>query len=223
MKIAKSRLSSAIAELRRYSGDHGSHKHAHAQLLFGVDGCLDVEVDGHVMRVDATTGLIVPAGATHASSSRHGAKVWVVDAPASREFDRVRPLALDAGRPQEISAGQWLELGRTARRAAPRRKLDVAVLERMVATTLHEDWPIERMADVFALSAPQFHARWRQLTGQTPQGWLRERRLDEAQRLLRAGWLVDAVAVQVGYASASALLYALRRDRGIGSRELRGH
>jgi AraC-like DNA-binding protein len=59
------------------------------------------------------------------------------------------------------------------------------------------------------------------LTGLTPQAWLRLRRLNEAERLLRAGWSGDAVATHVGYARASALLYALRRERGIGVRDLR--
>lgn len=221
MKLVKSALTSAIAELRRYSGDHGSHEHVHAQLLFGIDGALDVEVDGHLMRVDATTGLIVPAGSSHASSSRHGAQVLVVDSPPSHEFDRLRPLALSAGRPQTTSVAHWLDWARTARRAAPRRKLEVAELATAVKSALHENWTTERMAARFALSAPQFHTRWRQLTGQTPQTWLRDLRLDEAERLLRAGLLVDAAAAQVGYASSSALLYALRRERGLGSRALR--
>ena len=212
----------AAAELRHYRGDHGRHAHAHAQLLFGIGGCLDVEVGGQLMRVDAVTGLIVPAGAWHGAASRDGADVWVVDAPAAREFDRVRPLALAGGRPDGMSTAQWLELARTARRAAPRRRLDTARLERAVADALHEDWPAARMAALFALSVPQFHARWRELTGLAPQAWLRERRLDEAQRLLRAGWPGDTVAAQVGYASASALLYALRRERGVGVRTLRG-
>jgi hypothetical protein len=73
----------AAAELRHYRGDHGRHAHAHAQLLFGIGGCLDVEVGGHLMRVDAVTGLIVPAGALHGSASRDGADVWVLDAPAA--------------------------------------------------------------------------------------------------------------------------------------------
>ena len=211
----------AAGDMRRYDGEHGEHLHAHAQLLFGVEGGLDVAVGGHLMRVDATMGLIVPAGALHASASRHGADVWVIDSPAAREFDRVRPLCLAAGRPHDLSVTQWLDFARAARRAAPRRRLEVALLERAVAAALHEAWPAERMAALFALSVPQFHARWRLLTGQTPNAWLRDRRLDASERLLRAAWPVDTVAVYVGYASASALLVALRRERGVGARELR--
>jgi AraC-like DNA-binding protein len=214
-------LSTASAELRHYREDHGVHTHGHAQLLFGVGGCLDVEVGGHLMRVDASTGLIVPAGALHGSAARHGADVWVVDVPPAREFDRIRPLALAVGRPQGLSVEHWLDFARSARRALPRRRLDTAWLEIAVDKSLYEDWSAARMAAHFALSVPQFHARWRELTGQTPQAWLRDRRLDTAERLLGAGWPGDTVAAQVGYASASALLYALRRERGVGARDLR--
>lgn len=223
MRINRASISSsdpAFGEVRRYRGDHGAHTHAHTQVLLGLSGCLDVEVEGRLMCVDATAGLIVPSGAVHGSSARFGADVWVIDAPASREFDRVRPFALDVGRPDGVSVTQWLEWARSARRALPRRRLDTVSLEAAVADSLHDDWPAARMAAHFSLSVPQFHARWRGLTGLTPQAWLRERRLNEAERLLRAGWSGDTVAAHVGYASASALLYALRRERGIGVRDL---
>ena len=214
-------LSNASAELRHYRDYHGVHAHGHAQLLFGVGGCLDVEVGGHLMRVDASTGLVIPPGKPHGSAARHGADVWVVDVPATREFDRLRPLSLVAGRPQGVAVEQWLDFARSAHRALPRRRIDTVTLEAAVDKTLHEDWPVARMAAQFALSVPQFHARWLMLTGQTPQAWLRVRRLSAAERLLRAGWAGDTVAAQVGYASVSALLYALRRERGVGVRGLR--
>ena len=68
----------APAELRHYRGDHGAHAHGHAQLLFGLAGQLEVEVEGRLARVDAQTGLVVPAGARHASLARRGARVWEI-------------------------------------------------------------------------------------------------------------------------------------------------
>lgn len=211
----------ARAERRRYRGDHGAHAHVHAQLLFGLGGCLEVEIEKHLMRVDASAGLIVPAGALHGSSARDGAEVWVVDTPAAREFDRARSIALVPGRAAGMAISDCLEWALSARSVPPRRRMETVSLERAVSGALHQEWPVARMAAHFALSVPQFNARWRRLTGLTPQTWMRERRLDEAERLLRCALSAEAVAARVGYASASALLFALRRERAVGVRDLR--
>ena len=187
----------ATPELRRYRGDHGAHVHAHAQVL------------------------IVPAGLSHSSATRHGAGVCVVDTAAAG-LDRLQAFAwAGRGAVHAPSVTAWLDWARGAPRMPPRRRLEVAALERAVAAALHEAWPVTRLAACVALSVPQFHARWRALTGQTPQAWLRDLRLNAAERLLRAGWPGDTVAAQVGYFSASALLHALRRERSTGPRHLR--
>ena len=71
------------------------------------------------------------------------------------------------------------------------------------------------------LSVAQFHARFVELTANTPQDWLRNLRLDAACQQLRQGAALEATALRCGYASASALAYALRRDRGLSSRQLK--
>jgi AraC-like DNA-binding protein len=211
-------------------------------------------VDGRSAWVDATAGLVIPAGATHGFESRGGARVWVVDAPACLSLDRLRAFALppgwaanpgcdsspgqgtatDAGTGTgtasstygqtgtSLSAAQVLDTLDQAARVQVRRPVEVARLQAAVADTLHQPWPVQRMAALYCLSVPRFQVRWQALTGLSPQAWLRGQRLDAAQRQLKAGWPLETVALQVGYRSASALLFALRRDRGQTTRNLRG-
>ena len=73
----------------------------------------------------------------------------------------------------------------------------------------------------WALVANGSMARLLELTGHTPQQWLRARRLDVAERAMARGQSLEATALRTGYASASALAYALRRERGLGARVLR--
>lgn len=239
--------------LRTYLGGHAPHAHSHAQVLLGVEGGLALEVDGRSAWVDATAGLVIPAGAIHGFESRAGARVWVVDAPACLGLDRLRAFALPPGwaanpgpcsRPglgaateagtgttaisadgqtsTGLSAAQVLDTLDQAARVQVRRPVEVARLQAAVADTLHQPWPVQRMAALYCLSVPRFQVRWQALTGLSPQAWLRGQRLDAALRQLKAGWPLETVALQVGYRSASALLFALRRDRGQTTRHLRG-
>jgi AraC-like DNA-binding protein len=211
----------ANASLRRYHGDHDAHTHDHAQVLFGIDGCLELEVDGRAAVVDAASGLVVPPGALHSFCSRAGARVWVIDTPADTGLDRMRRFMLPLGWSPASDTAELLDMAGDAPRLLTRRRLATATLDAAVADTLHEDWPAARMAALYFLSVPRFHARWLALTGLTPQAWLRTRRLAAAEALLRAGWSLDTAALQVGYRSASALWFALRRDRGVSVKSLR--
>ena len=72
-------------------------------------------------------------------------------------------------------------------------------LQAALAGALHEPWTTARMAERCLLSPQRFHARLLELTGLSPQAWLRALRLDEAQRLLRRGLTLEAAAARVGY------------------------
>lgn len=218
-------LEQTEASLRRYAGEYGAHEHAHAQVLVGLSGRLELELDGRGTYVDASCGLIVPAGVAHGYLADAPARVLVIESPMRAGLARVRRFAPPA---------HWKTANRTfdattaveelagADTLLQRRPIDLALLESRIDAELHGDWSTARLAALCRLSPQRFHARFLELTGQAPAAFVRARRLDQAQRLLRAGLSLDATALQVGYASASALAYALRRVRGVGARALRG-
>lgn len=207
--------------VRCYSGDYAAHSHEYPQVLFGLSGCLDIDLAGRAARVDASCGLVVPAGQMHAYQATSETRVWVVDAETTRALERFRHFQLPRRWQAPQDAGRWLKQITDAPRVLQRRALDIARLQQRIMSELHEPWPIARMADEFALSVPQFHRRWKAISEQTPQQWLRTLRLARATELLREGKALDLVASHTGYGSASALCQALHRDTGHGARELR--
>jgi len=218
----------ASASLRRYAGDYGAHSHGHAQILVGQRGRLELEVDGRAAFVDAGCGLVIPPGASHVFMARSPAQVLVVDAPDDGAWRRARRFVLPQAAatwtalPEVDQVRQVLDVARLGPRAnRSRRSLDPDVFDAALMAALHEDWSTARMSALFCMSPQRFHARWLALAGSTPQQHLRGLRLARAAVLLRAGLGLEAVALQVGYASASALVQALQRGLGEGARAIR--
>ncbi|KQN50754.1 AraC family transcriptional regulator [Pseudomonas sp. Leaf48] len=109
-----------ILTLRQYSQDLIVHSHDHAQLVFGLSGALDFEVDGRGSQVVQQSFLVVPSGAHHACGSANGSRCLVLDVPddqwvaeslgdhaesSRRLLDTAGRLALDAGQNQLVN---WL-------------------------------------------------------------------------------------------------------------------
>ncbi|MHC8321720.1 helix-turn-helix transcriptional regulator [Pseudomonas sp. GB2N2] len=109
-----------ILTLRQYTKDLIVHSHDHAQLVFGLSGALDFEVDGRGSQVIEQSFVVVPSGFHHACGSANGSRCLVLDVPsvkwvaeslgehadASRRLlDNAGRLALDAGQSQLVN---WL-------------------------------------------------------------------------------------------------------------------
>ncbi|MCS4248548.1 MULTISPECIES: AraC family transcriptional regulator [unclassified Pseudomonas] len=106
--------------LRHYIEAPLAHSHDHAQLVFGLSGHLDLEVDGRGSQVHESSVMVLPFSAHHACGSRDGSRCLVLDVPtehwvvqslgehadASRRLlDEPARLTLDTRQSQLV---QWL-------------------------------------------------------------------------------------------------------------------
>ncbi|MGB6007995.1 helix-turn-helix domain-containing protein [Castellaniella sp.] len=218
-------LTEPVNSLRHYDGQAHAHTHEHVQVMVPLAGRMELDIDGHAAFTDPSCGLIIPAGARHAYQARPGTRILVIDAPESAGLARLRRFALTpacSALDEHGDAGRQLALLLGLPAVLPsRRGLDLARLDAALAPALDESWNTARMAAIFHLSPQRFHARLLELSGSTPGDYLRALRLKQASRLLARGVTLEAVSARVGYRSASALAYALRRDLGATARTLR--
>jgi AraC-like DNA-binding protein len=216
--------------LREYGPSRGSHSHAHFQVLVGLGGVLELEVEGLGRRIAAGDGFIVSPGDRHDFEAVHGSSCLVLDtadelwarcAAMPRRPRQVHALAsylaqaLTEEQPLASMHGAALLLEAWSpaaqRPARPRRAIDWQALAAWVQARIHLPLTVADLAEHACLSTSQFALRCHEEQGLGPQEWLRGRRLDRARQLRDAGLPVAQVALRTGYRSPSALTAALRR------------
>lgn len=65
--------------LRRYGPSPGSHSHNHFQVLFGLEGALELEIEGRGQRVAQGEGCVIGPGARHDFEAQRGSVCLVLD------------------------------------------------------------------------------------------------------------------------------------------------
>lgn len=219
--------------LRAYGPAHGSHAHDHVQVLVGLDGVLELEVEGRGRRVDAGEAALVVPGDRHDFESAAGSRCLVLDtrrelwspcgtAPAQpvqvARLARYLATALETHQPLAVLHGPslLLEAWAPARQAGqghrPRRAIDWAALQAWADARLDQDMTVADLAAQVHLSPSQFALRWREVHGIGVVQWLRQQRLARARALRARGLPVAEAARRSGYRSPSALTAALRRQ-----------
>ncbi|MCE1190944.1 MAG: AraC family transcriptional regulator [Acidovorax sp.] len=224
--------------LRQYGASPGSHSHAHFQILLGLTGALELEVEGRGLRVGPGGGCVIAPGDRHDFASARGSLCLVLDsshpdwarsaghatlpAPAL-PLARYLATALQQGHPLAQAHGPallreaWLAADNphapaaVATSAARRRPIDWVALEQWAAQQWHTPLTVADLAQRVHLSASQFAVRCRDDRGVSAMVWLRGLRLEQARLLRDNGLAVAEVARRTGYRSPSALTAALRR------------
>ncbi len=217
--------------LRRYGPSHGSHSHDHFQALIGLQGILDLEVEGRGRRIAAGEAFLVAPGDRHDFESASGSECLVLDtrldlwslcqpSPArpaqlgtlaaylAQALLQRQPLATLHGPALLLEA--WRPPTPHQR---PRRRIDWQALSAWAQARLDEPLAAADLAAQVHLSPSQFALRCHEMHGVSPMQWLRLQRLARARQLRDAGLAVAEVARRTGYRSPSALTAALRRQR----------
>lgn len=219
-----------LLSLRAYGASHGSHSHGHFQVLVGLDGELELEIEGRGQRVRAGDGVVVPPGERHDFGAAQGSVCLVLDtqealwercAASPHRSAQVAALssylagALRDGLPLASLHGPRLLLEAwapaAARPARPHRHIDWQALSAWTLARLDQPLTVAQLAQRVHLSTSQFALRCHDMHGMGPLQWLRAQRLEHARLLRGAGLPVAEVARRTGYRSPSALTAALRR------------
>jgi AraC-like DNA-binding protein len=224
MSAAHDRLS-----VRDYGASHGSHDHEHFQILIGLSGELELEVNGRGQRIGTGDGCVVPPGERHDFEARLGARCLVLDShvgdwarviapPATATLALANYLARACighlPRARQLGPALLLEAWSASapnQPPRPRRAIDWEALARWALGSAGAAPSVAELAARVHLSAAQLAARCREERGQSTQQWLRELRLAQARAWREQGLSVAEVARRSGYRSPSALTAAQRR------------
>lgn len=236
---------SPLVESRRYQRRPFGHAHDYHQLLFGVDGEIELEIDGHAYRVDHRHGLVIPAGEHHLCAGLTDNLQLVADFPASsvalpaRMMARPRTFTMDstfaahvrglATRPIPASAPPqhaWHRAAALAGGLSATLRLDdsnddaarfpVAAIDTYLRSHLSTPLRVEQLAARIGWGSRRFHTLFCEAFGDTPHGYQTRLRLDQAVQWLMAGAMSLAdIAFGVGYPDQTTFTRAFTRRFGM--------
>jgi transcriptional regulator GlxA family with amidase domain len=97
----------------------------------------------------------------------------------------------------------------------------IAQFENWARSQLSAGFSLQHAADALAITPRTLQRRTEAVLGKSPLAYFQDLRVEHAQRLVRSGGDIDAIAAEVGYVDGATLRTLLRRRLGRGVRELR--
>ena len=215
------------------------HAHEWHQLVYAVDGTLTVSAERRTLVVSPDQAVWLPTGVPHSVGSLLGAEfrsLWIANdagrslpsSPTVLAVSRLlKALIVEAaeidgkrladGYPDRITAMILDQLGRAPELFAalpwPKEGRLLALCE-----ALYLDPSDERNAEEWAkelgMSSRTLTRRFETELGLPLRSWKRKLRLFRAIELLGGGLSVTAAAMELGYGSASAFVFAFRSELG---------
>jgi len=215
------------------------HAHRWNQVVHAVTGVLTVAVEGRSFVISPEQAVWLPTGLSHRVGSLLGAEfrsLWIADEagtglPEVPTVFAVKPLlqaliveaaGIDGQNDHDGYAGRVASLILDQLRRAPslpgalpwpRGNSLTTLCEALYADPADPRSPEEWGREI-GMSARTLARRFEEDTGMSLRSWRRRLRIFKAIELLGGGMGVTQAAMQLGYGSSSAFIYAFRTDMG---------
>ncbi|MBX3503031.1 MAG: helix-turn-helix transcriptional regulator [Alphaproteobacteria bacterium] len=227
------------AESIRARHRFSEHAHPWHQMAYAISGVLTVAVEGQSLVISPEQAVWLPTGLQHRVGSLFGAEfrsLWIADEagrelPASPTVFGVSPLlraliveaaGIEGQKDYDGYAGRVTDLILDQLRRAPPlagalpwpRNASLGKL----CETLYADPADPRGPDAWGrelgMSARTLARRFEAELGMSLRSWRRRLRLFKSIELMGGGLSVTQAAMDLGYGSTSAFIYAFRSDMG---------
>lgn len=221
---------------------HSFREHAHAwhQMVYAISGVLTVAVEGRSLVISPRQAVWLPTGLRHRVGSLLGAEfrsLWIADEageslPASPTVFGVSPLLralvievaeIEGQQDRDGYAGRVTDLILDQLRRAtplagalpwPRNAPLGKLCETLYADPADPRGP-EAWGRELGMSGRTLARRFEADVGMSLRSWRRRLRLFKSIELMGGGLSVTQTAMELGYGSTSAFVYAFRSDVGI--------
>jgi AraC-like DNA-binding protein len=220
---------------------HSFHEHAHAwhQMVYAISGVLTVAVEGQSLVISPRQAVWLPTGLRHRVGSLLGAEfrsLWIADEagkglPANPTVFGVSPLLralvveaaeIEHQENRDGYASRVTDLILDQLRRAPPlagalpwpRSGSLATLcEALYADPADSRGPVAWGREL-GMSGRTLARRFEAELGMSLRSWRRRLRLFKSIELMGGGLSVTQTALELGYGSTSAFIYAFRSDMG---------
>lgn len=220
-------------EVRSYDRENPNHQHDHTQLVLPIRGRMEINVDGREGSIDPSLAAMVMPGSAHSQLTHVDSRFLILDCAAiTLEALHIGPLAKRVYvqvSPATRRLIEFAELIGNEQLALSASQLGPLLLSSLLSDTCGSpspmaqligrlqatpgsNWSNEVMAQAANMSISQLHQRFRQMFGQSPQAFLTDLRIQEAQRWLRGTSLsIVEIALRAGFSDQASLTRAMQR------------
>jgi AraC-like DNA-binding protein len=220
-------------EIRSYAGESPHHHHDHVQLVLPTHGQMEIDVDGRGGHIDQSMAAVVAPCSVHSQFAHPDSRFLIVDcAPTALEIRQMERLAQGVYVPIPPATRRLVEFAALIGNAqlsiaasqlgplllsslSPDTSCFPTPMERLIARLRANpgaNWSNDVMAEAANMSVSQLHQRFRQLFEMSPQAWLTDLRIQEAQRWLRETPLpISEIALRAGFSDQASLTRTMQR------------